>query len=465
MVLIQTSYTSKTVEIAAPADKVIQFILDVPTTAKLYPFVDKVESVGANTFKWTMQERNVGSIKMKAFHTAKYIKSATGVSWENVVGQGNMSSYGKFVITAQGNKTHVSVQANIETDIEIPKLLVGFARAMGEREMAQTWDAYVASIKKTVETGKVTVVAPVEDTAVLDKKDFEKVRMGGEEIRVEKYNTMVSDYYDSVTDTYQEGWGQHFHFAPFKNNTETLEEAVVRLEHDVADAARITKDSYVLDVGCGVGGPTLEIAQYTGCRIVGLNINKKQVEICRDRAKKLGLADRAAFTHGDAMKMPYADNTFDVVTFFESTCHMPDKQAFVKECFRVLKPGGRLSGTDWFQCEKPTEKDMIQFIEPICAHHSCPHLTSVHAYRRDMENAGFNVHIAMDLTQAGDILRNWEILDGKSITTFKSLPKGSVDPLIEMMISGAIALSEGARAGAFVIGRFLASKDFPRAKL
>ncbi|EGC34604.1 hypothetical protein DICPUDRAFT_79655 [Dictyostelium purpureum] len=463
MVLIQTTHQAKPIEINQSAEKVIAFILDVPTLAKCYPFVDSVEQVKPSTYKWTMQERKVGSIQMKAFHIAKYTKVGNNVvQWENVQG-GNMSSFGKFVITSTGaNKSTLAAEANIETDIEIPKLLVGFARTMGNREMAQTWDAFTQSIKKTIESGSIVKVAPVEDV-VKDEK-FETVRLK-EEKRVENYNTMVSDYYDIVTETYQSGWGNHFHFAPFKNTTETLETAVKRLEHQVADSARITKDSLVLDVGCGVGGPTLEICQYTGCRIRGLNINKKQVGIATQRAKDLGVADRASFDHGDAMKMPYPDNTFDAVTFFESTCHMPDKAAFLKECFRVLKPGGRLSGSEWLQCVNPTEKDIVQFIEPICAHHSVPHMGSLQSYRKMMEDAGFYVHIAMDLTQEGDILRNWEILDGKTINTFKALPKGSVDPTIEMMISGAIALSEGARHGAFVLGRFLACKELPRSKL
>ncbi|KAN0003516.1 hypothetical protein ACTFIZ_009671 [Dictyostelium cf. discoideum] len=456
MVLIQTNHQSKPIEINQSAEKVIAFLLDVPTVAKCYPFVDSVVKVNTNTYKWTMQERKVGSIQMKATHIAKYSKvNATTVQWENLAG-GNMSSYGKYTIVSTGaNKCTLSAEANIETDIEIPKLLVGFARTMGNREMTHTWNAFLESIKKTVETGSIVKIAPKEDV-VKDEK-FEGVRLK-EEKRIENYNTMVSDYYDIVTETYQSGWGNHFHFAPFKTETEPLETAVKRLEHSVADSARITKDSLVLDVGCGVGGPTLEICQYTGCKIRGLNINKKQVGIATQRAKDLGVSDRASFDHGDAMKMPYPDNTFDVVTFFESTCHMPDKQAFIKECYRVLKPGGRMSGSEWLQCEKPTEKDIVQFIEPICAHHSVPHMGSLMSYRSMMENAGFYVHIAMDLTQEGNILRNWEVLDNKTINTFKALPKGSVDPTIEMMISGAIALSEGARAGAFVLGRFLSSK-------
>eukprot|EP01132_Coremiostelium_polycephalum_P005395 gene5395-6728_t len=462
MVLIQNSYSSK-IDVKASVEKVIECLLDVPKISKCYPILDSIETVKPGVFKWIMQERKVGNIQMKAFHISKYTRQNNTVSWENVQG-GNMSSFGKFTVTPKSDGTStLAVESTVETDIEIPKLLVGFAKTVGNKEMGRNWDAYLKGIKSTVETGSVVSVAPVSDEVVKDEK-FETTRLK-ETLRVENYNTMVSDYYDVVTETYQSGWGNHFHFAPFKNNTETLETAVKRLEHEVADSARITSSSLVLDVGCGVGGPTLEICKYTGCKIRGLNINKKQVGIATQRAKDLGVADRAAFDHGDAMKMPYPDNTFDVVTFFESTCHMPDKAAFLKECFRVLKPGGRLSGSEWLQCVNPTQKDIVQFIEPICAHHSVPHMGSLQSYRKMMEDAGFYVHIAMDLAQEGDILRNWEILDGKTINTFKSLPKGSVEPTIEMMISGAIALSEGARAGAFVLGRFLASKDLPKAKL
>jgi len=59
-------------------------------------------------------------------------------------------------------------------------------------------------------------------------------------------------------------------------------------------------------------------------------------------------------------------------------------------------------------------------------------------------------------------MRNWELLDNKTIETFKSLPKGSIDPTMEMLLNGGIALSEGAKIGAFYIARFMAWKPSPR---
>eukprot|EP01112_Ceratiomyxa_fruticulosa_P014849 TRINITY_DN4304_c0_g1_i1.p1 TRINITY_DN4304_c0_g1~~TRINITY_DN4304_c0_g1_i1.p1 ORF type:complete len:464 (+),score=97.64 TRINITY_DN4304_c0_g1_i1:998-2389(+) len=463
MPLINTSYVSSSpITVNVPAEKLIQLLLDVPTIAKVYPTVESVESQGNNTYKWTMQERNVGNIRMKASHVNKYSRSGNKVSWENVSG-GNMSTSGKFIVEPKGpNACTLSAEVNAEAAIEIPSLLVAFAKQVGNREMTSTWNAFLQGIKKTAESGTISKVAIVDEPVVKDQK-FEKVRLD-KNLRKDQYNTMVSDYYDVVTEVYQSGWGNHFHFASFKEG-ESLESAIKRLEETVAQSAGIKEKSLVLDVGCGVGGPTLHIAKVTGCTIRGLNINAKQVGIATQRAKDLGLAARASFDHGDAMKMPYKDNTFDAITFFESTCHMPDKQAFLKECYRVLKPGGRIAGAEWLQCDNPTEHEVTQFIEPICAHHSVPHMGSLKSYRDMMEKAGFKVHIAVDQALEGDILKNWEILDSKTVNAFKSLPKGTVDPTAEMMISGGIALSEGARSGAFVLGRFLATKDLPRAKL
>lgn len=57
----------------------------------------------------------------------------------------------------------------------------------------------------------------------------------------------------------------------------------------------------VLDVGCGVGRPAREIATFTGCRVVGLNNNKYQIDRAIAYTKKDGLSDRVSFVKGDFM--------------------------------------------------------------------------------------------------------------------------------------------------------------------
>jgi SAM-dependent methyltransferase len=72
----------------------------------------------------------------------------------------------------------------------------------------------------------------------------------------------------------------------------------------------------VLDVGCGVGGPAREIAQFSDARIVGLNNNEFQVQRARKYTKKAGLENQVTFVKGDFMNLveQFGENSFDAGT-------------------------------------------------------------------------------------------------------------------------------------------------------
>ena len=109
----------------------------------------------------------------------------------------------------------------------------------------------------------------------------------------------------------------------------------------------------VADLGCGVGGPLLEIARFSGARIVGVNSNAYQLERARRYADDAGLTHLADFLQVDA-----PDESFDAVYAIEATCHAPDKLSIYGEVFRLLKPGGYFGAyeyclTDRFDPQDP----------------------------------------------------------------------------------------------------------------
>lgn len=112
---------------------------------------------------------------------------------------------------------------------------------------------------------------------------------------------------------------------------------VWQLLHDTP----IGPDSTVLDVGCGIGGPSGWIMdRFNPARIISLEYCWSSVRAAHDRAAERDRRPR--FVQGDAQSLPLADNSVDVILNLESALHYPDKKSFIQECRRVLKPGGYL---------------------------------------------------------------------------------------------------------------------------
>lgn len=163
--------------------------------------------------------------------------------------------------------------------------------------------------------------------------------------------TLTNHYYDLVTDFYEYGWGQSFHFAPaFKG--EAFDASLARHEHWLAAKMGLKKGMKTLDVGCGVGGPMRAIARFSGSHVVGLNNNKYQIKRGEKALRTEALDDICSFSHGDFMNMSFADETFDAAYAIEATCHAPDRVGVFSEMFRVMKPGGVLALYEWVMTDK-----------------------------------------------------------------------------------------------------------------
>jgi phosphoethanolamine N-methyltransferase len=160
-----------------------------------------------------------------------------------------------------------------------------------------------------------------------------------------------------------------------------------------AEVERVLRDvdlrgRRVLDIGCGSGGITLFIArQFQPARIVGFDVELPVVESARRRATKAGLADRAEFTQGPPGRLPFPDESFDVVFSKDAMVHIPDKDAIFAEIFRVLKPNGTFAASDWLISHdgEPT----AEMKEYIVAEGLSFGMASPRRYAEAMRNAGF----------------------------------------------------------------------------
>lgn len=117
----------------------------------------------------------------------------------------------------------------------------------------------------------------------------------------------------------------------------------VKATRQLMERAGLRPEMRVLDVGGGLGGPARTLATTVGCHVTVLDLMEEYCRVGEMLTARTGLSDRVIFWQGDALAMPFADETFDAVWTQHSSMNIANKEALYAEIYRVLRPGGRLA--------------------------------------------------------------------------------------------------------------------------
>ena len=171
---------------------------------------------------------------------------------------------------------------------------------------------------------------------------------------------------------------------------------------ELAQTARIGKGSRVADFCAGLGGTVRYLAHRYGADVTGIELTPARVAGAEELTRRVGLQETARVIEGNILEVPLADASMDAVISQEAFCHVPNLKRALVEAFRILRKDGRLAFTDWIANEPLTPDDAQLMWDGMVIQP----LRSISDYRHLVENSGFRVLSATDLTNEwGPILR------------------------------------------------------------
>lgn len=131
----------------------------------------------------------------------------------------------------------------------------------------------------------------------------------------------------------------------------------------------ITNECKILDIGCGGGNLIKELVTKQPLKVYGIDYSYDMVNISNKKNKKAILHNKVEIIESSVANIPYSDNSFDIITIFETIQFWPNIQMNIKEVKRVLKPNGKIylmnrfpeENSKWY--ELVTIKKEKQYIE------------------------------------------------------------------------------------------------------
>jgi tocopherol O-methyltransferase len=222
-----------------------------------------------------------------------------------------------------------------------------------------------------------------------------------------KITREIADFWNKTSRAWQTIWGPHIHHGYFESHGETPVEAQEKLIEKLLELLEISPADEILDVGCGMGGSSLYLAKKYGATVTGITLSPKQVQMARQLAREGGM-DNVRFMVEDALSMSsLPDASFDLVWSLESCEQFYDKQMFIQQAFRVLKPGGRLMLATWCSGADQYEGLQARQYRKLCVALQLPYMPTINRYAKLLQQQGFGVSQKLDWS--ANVKETWTV--------------------------------------------------------
>lgn len=222
----------------------------------------------------------------------------------------------------------------------------------------------------------------------------------------------VNKYYSETAREAYERWqagagGYHFGYFDSGSDFHAMQpeqvwalhkESQIRMLDVVANFINPTPGSRILDNGCGEGSMFAGLAR-RGARVIGLNIVPRHLQRAQERIQVKNLHE-ARLVQADFSQLPFTNETFDTVLFFESLTHSPDQKTTLEEAARVLNDEGEMVIVEPMLVNKLSElggqeQELVRQINQGMA----LEVTSLPTVMTVLEEIGFETVTIKDITE------------------------------------------------------------------
>lgn len=219
----------------------------------------------------------------------------------------------------------------------------------------------------------------------------------------ENHIEKVKNYYNNVQKSYDILWMNKknlaMHLGFWDENTKSQHEALFNENLYIAKALDIKKGDKVLDAGCGVGGTAIWIAEEYGAKVTGVSIMKNQIDMAKQYAKDRKVDHLVNFKVKDYIETGFPDESFDKIYAMESMCHAESKEDFIREMYRLLKPGGTIAIIDEFVAKEFLDKDEQRLLNDWLDGWAVPNMLRVEKFHEMFIAGGFKKLKSVDVTE------------------------------------------------------------------
>jgi len=267
----------------------------------------------------------------------------------------------------------------------------------------------------------------------------------------------IRSHYQLGTLFYRLLWGPHIHHGLWDAD-ESPYVAQCRLTDTLADLAHISTGERLVDIGCGMGGSSIRLAQLRGCMATGVTLSPVQRRWAAVSASLKGVGKRTEFLVADAEQVNFQPGSFEVIWSVECTEHLFDKPAFFRRAVEWLRPGGRVAITVWYEGEDTTRPGHRALCEEVCRRFVCPSLATRADYAGWFADNGLTVVYDADWTDR--VARTWAICKRRVERTGVRQLARWIDREQLDFIDGFDVLLNAYRTGAMQYGAMVALKAF-----